>query len=70
MCSRACSATVCACVGYAREPVQAHGPEVKEQEIDGTIGPQKPMHLRTTHAPKEGKYDYLTKDGEVSYQAR
>ena len=33
-------------------------------------GPQKPMHLRTTHAPKEGKYDYLTKDGEVATIAR
>jgi len=28
------------------------------------------MHLRTTHAPKEGKYDYLTKDGEYAETPR
>ena len=46
-------------------------PHVKGGAADADIlGPQKPMHLRTTHAPKEGKYDYLTKDGEVGTIAR
>ena len=48
---------------------QAHTASADAADSD-TLGPQKPMHLRGTHAPKEGKYDYLTKDGEVATIAR
>ena len=30
------------------------------------IGPQKPMHLRTTHKPAPSKYERLTADGETT----
>ena len=39
-------------------------------DLSDVIGPQKPMHLRTTHKPKDGKYAHLTKDGEYAETPR
>jgi len=52
-----------------------------ESDLTDVIGLQKPMHLRTTHAPPESKYahlsrqsdiadGYLTKDGEYAERPR
>ena len=40
-------------------------PHQKGVESD-LIGPQMPMHLRTTHKPRESKYAHLTADGETT----
>ena len=42
---------------------QPHSKAAAESaDLSDVIGPQKPMHLRTTHAPPESKYAHLSRD--------